>query len=251
MLCSLYLTPGNVNKLFHIILLFLIIAVTTLIDIPWFSREPIYNLTHTILNGLQLFEIMILINIFRILSCSSVNTDCVKNRLDGNVPLLTTADRKKYFQLRFLEEIERSKRAELCSCILKIRIFDFDKLIYTYGETTSQSIIDEVDKVLELSKRAYDPSYFDGKDFILLCTQTRTDDIIDICNRLLKKIYKYPVISRVNDNSIMPNSINIPLVIGAIEYKKMIDKPLDSIILKLDDILNGLEANTYNIVKHN
>jgi hypothetical protein len=58
----------------------------------------------------------------------------------------------------------------------------------------------------------------------------------------------YPATIRLNKDSVMPNSINIPLIISAYEFDST-DEDLNTIFSKLDDLLIGIEPNKYIVVK--
>lgn len=251
MKCDLVSKLENSNKFLLYPIVYIIITTITFLNATWLFKNVESLIVFLIINGIEL-SIIIAFFLFKLTSCHSSKFEFLKRKPICNTNILTNDEKKKYFRLRFIEEIERSRRFKFSSCILKIKIMDFDNMYKIYGKNTAQLIIDEVEKVLGMCKRSYDPVYLDNiNEFILLCTHINYDDSIAICNRLLEKINKYPVVIRLNTDSVMPNTINIPIIISAVEYDTIENQNFTEILEQLDRLLENLTINTYNIVKYN
>lgn len=105
-------------------------------------------------------------------------------RLAITDPLTELANRR-YFELRYDEEVQRATRYGLNLSCLMIDIDKFKSINDTYGHTTGDEVIIAVAQAIRISTRSVDlPARFGGEEFVVLLPETELERALTIAERI-------------------------------------------------------------------
>lgn len=102
---------------------------------------------------------------------------------------LTGLLNQRYFYERLTEEIERTKRHGLPTCLIMIDIDDFKKINDTYGHPVGDEVLKWLAQLLRKTIRAIDVgSRYGGEEFTVILPNTTTEDARIIAERICSTI---------------------------------------------------------------
>lgn len=136
-----------------------------------------------------------------------------------------------FFMQSFNREIARLKRYDGEFGILIMDIDHFKRVNDDYGHIAGDRIIQLVAKTITHIVRTDDiPARFGGEEFIVLLTNCKKDFLMDVAERIRRKIERYKIAYNGRE-------IKITLSIGAIHINKFNIGKADEILEKVDKAL--------------
>lgn len=113
---------------------------------------------------------------------------------------LTQVSNRRYFDIKFKEELERASRTGYLLSCLMIDIDKFKKINDTYGHQTGDEVLKKVAATIKESIRAVDfVSRYGGEEFIVILSQTDLNGAAQMAERIRIAIsnIKLPPIEKI------------------------------------------------------
>lgn len=151
--------------------------------------------------------------------CGSLVGGLLRNfRHSAYTDPLTGLWNRRYFNMRLMEEMERTKRSDSPLCIALIDTDNFKGVNDSYGHVAGDELLSEIAKTMRHKTRAFDIiARWGGDEFAIIFPDTTTDGALVVAERIRLA---------VSDNK---NTYNVTLSIGvlAVDGKTSLRRTLE------------------------
>lgn len=155
---------------------------------------------------------------------------------------LTGIYNRRYFQLRFEEEIERAQRYKHMVSVAMLDLDHFKKVNDTYGHLVGDEVLKRVAKILRDSVRASDMvARYGGEEFVLVFPETAPAAVFPVTIRIRQRIQN----CRIETAS---EVIKVTASIGISGYDPSGSEPAEDVVRQADEALYNAKESGRNRV---